>query len=204
PHTLGIVTGLQFEADIARALPGSNVACYGPGPAAAGAAASTLVAQGAAQLMSFGIAGGLDPDLLCGDLVVSPATLAAQLAVPERMVNTVEAAVLTPRAKSALYAKTGAHAVDMETSAVRAIAQRHNLPFLILRVICDEADDTIPHVALAGVDAEGRTKPLRVARGLAVRPQDLAALITLGNRRKRAVMALKAAVKEVSRTKSAL
>ena len=64
---LGSVTGLQFEADIARrAVAASNapgqdgimVLSSGPGPENAGRAVAELMTFGVSALLSFGVAGG--------------------------------------------------------------------------------------------------------------------------------------------------
>lgn len=195
---LGVVTGLQVEADIARAIPGSIVLCLGPGPGQAHQAATQLVQRGARALMSFGVAGGLDPALAPGDLVCAPASLAKLLDAKGSSLTTVEVPALTPDEKSALHTQSGASAVDMESSSVAAVAQAHGLDFLCVRAICDTAGDTIPPLALKGVDALGNTRTVRVAAGLLARPQDLAALMTLGKRQKAALAALKAAAGQIT------
>ncbi|MEX2453099.1 MAG: hypothetical protein WD470_00255, partial [Rhodospirillaceae bacterium] len=84
---LGIVTGLQEEADIVRdaleaapfaiagnpalALDSTAVSCHGPGAARAAAAAAELIAGGARALLSFGVAGGCDPALPAGTVVLA-------------------------------------------------------------------------------------------------------------------------------------
>ena len=73
---LGIVTGLRSEA---RLLRGLDVACISIGGKAEGAEAkiARLVEGGATGLVSFGIAGALDPDLRTGDLIVAEAVSSA-------------------------------------------------------------------------------------------------------------------------------
>ncbi|MEO0412727.1 MAG: hypothetical protein AAF221_12905 [Pseudomonadota bacterium] len=192
---IGIVTGLQVEADIARLVPNAQVLCLGPGPIKALQAAEALVEQGATILMSFGIAGGLDPALKAGDLVAAPADLARRVGAKAETIATVTDPAMTPRDKALLYKRSGCSAVDMETSAVRDVASAHALAFQIVRAICDTADDTIPEIALKGVSPAGETRPMRVAAGLLTRPQDVAALMTLGKRQKTALEALRLAVK---------
>lgn len=194
---IGVVTGLQVEADIARAIPDALVLCFGPGPAKAEQAAMALLRQGALSLMSFGIAGGLDPAFKAGDLVCSPATFAQALGASAGRIATVAEPALTRADKAALYQRSGACAVDMETSAVQGVAQAHGLPFLTLRAICDTAHDSIPRSALKGVSPDGAMQPMRVAGGLFARPQDLPALVKLGKRQKAALAALKFAVKHI-------
>ncbi len=70
PQPIGIVTGLQVEARIARRL-SDLVACTGSVHTNVAPAAERLLASGAKSLMSFGIAGGLAPELEPGTLIVA-------------------------------------------------------------------------------------------------------------------------------------
>lgn len=191
PRPIGIVTGLQVEADIARGIPHSIVLCLGPGPSKALQAGEMLVERGARSLMSFGVAGGLDPALQAGDVIASPAKLAEAFGAKTSAITTVADPALTPEDKAVLFEKSEASAVDMESSAVEAAAAAASVPYYFIRAICDEAGDTIPQIALKGVSPDGRTRPIRVAAGLATRPQDLAALLHLGRQQKKALAALK-------------
>jgi nucleoside phosphorylase len=147
--------------------------------------------------MSFGVAGGLDPALAPGDLVCTPESLAQRFAAKGSSITTVEAPALTPAEKSALRAQSNASAVDMESGSIEGVASAHGLAFYCVRAICDTAGDTIPPLALKGVDALGNTRAIRVAAGLVTRPQDLAALLTLGKRQKAALAALKAVAAQI-------
>ena len=69
---LAAVTGLEAEARIARRA-GLDAEAAGGGPGAATRAAEALIARGATALLSFGIAGGLDPALRTGSVVVATA-----------------------------------------------------------------------------------------------------------------------------------
>jgi len=59
--------------------------------------------------------------------------------------------------KRLLRSMTGAAAVDMESHVAGRIAAEANLPFAILRVICDPADRSLPPAALAGMRRDGTT-----------------------------------------------
>src|SRR6516225_2825676 len=72
---IGVVVGLAAEARIARRI-GWQVAIGGGTATGAEAAANALVEQGCIGLISFGLAGGLDPALRPGALVVPSAVLA--------------------------------------------------------------------------------------------------------------------------------
>jgi adenosylhomocysteine nucleosidase len=57
--------------------------------------------------------------------------------------------------KTALFAATGAVAVDMESVVVARAAQRHGLPFAILRVVADPSHRELPSAALVAMRADG-------------------------------------------------
>ena len=67
--SVGIVVGLAAEARIARRL-GWKVAIGGGAAAGAEAAARRLIDEGSDALVSFGLAGALDPALRPGALIV--------------------------------------------------------------------------------------------------------------------------------------
>ena len=71
---IGVITGLRAEA---RCLSGLDlaVACSGARPGRARAEAARLLAEGAFGLVSFGLAGGLAPELRPGDLVLAEAVV---------------------------------------------------------------------------------------------------------------------------------
>ncbi|GEO82140.1 phosphorylase family protein [Pararhodospirillum oryzae] len=74
--TLGVVCGLALEA--ALLPPGVRTLCLGPGPRAAAIAARRLLAEGCGALVSFGTAGGLDPALPPGTLLLPTAVVRAE------------------------------------------------------------------------------------------------------------------------------
>jgi adenosylhomocysteine nucleosidase len=187
--TLGIVTGLAAEARLARPL--GLVEAGGGTPEGAEAAAGRLAARGAAGLISFGLAGGLDPSLRPGAVVVPVDVLEGarryptDVALSSRLggaAGTLLAAghvVTEAAAKAALFATTGASAVDLESGAVARVAARHGLPFAVLRAVCDPAGRTLPAAALVALDEGGAIVVLRVALAVLRRPGQIPALIAL-------------------------
>ena len=67
--TVGVVTGSWVEARCLRRQD-VRVACSGGSAERARSEAARLVAEGAAALVSFGLAGGLAPELRPGDLLL--------------------------------------------------------------------------------------------------------------------------------------
>lgn len=203
---LGIVTGMAFEADILRAPQGDSgtlVACHGFGRSAARRAAAELADQGVEALLSFGIAGGLDPRLATGSVVVGTEirferrALVTDAGWTDRLHTRIGGSTLAPLAHAAqvvtttaqkreLHGLTGAVAVDMESWGIAEIAVERGLPFAALRVVADTADDALPGVALAAVTDDGHVRVMRSVLGAITHPQQIPALIWLGRRTKTA------------------
>ena len=212
---LGILTGLAKEAEIARRI-SPLVACSASDPARAAALARDLISQGATALLSFGIAGGLAPELATGDLVIGTAVatgtaaypcdpdLAARLAavLPSAVRGDVwggDVIVDTAEAKARLHRDSGAIIVDLESAAVAAAAAEAGLPFGVLRAVADPAAHGLPPAALVGLDNEGRPAIGPVLRALARSPGQLPALIRLGRQSSAAMAALLAAAGALGR-----
>ena len=185
------VTCLALEASIARG-PGVSVLCMQtPG---LGAALRTAIARGASGIISFGIAGGLAPDLVAGDWVVASGVRAGKHTIPtdrawsqslmDMLPNAVHADVvgwgaLVPSSeeKFRLYEETGAVAVDMESHIAAAIAAEHHIPFTACRVIIDAAQRALPPAATLGLHLDGTPDMTAVIRSLWQNPGQIPALI---------------------------
>jgi nucleoside phosphorylase len=95
--------------------------------------------------------------------------------------------------KAALFASSGAAAVDMESAIVARIAQRQRIPFAILRVILDPADRSLPSVALKALGPEGTIDFAGLLVGLLARPGQIFPLLRLAQDARRALLALRQA-----------
>ncbi len=190
---LGIVTGLAAEA---RLIPEqterpdgrSVVRCAGANSRRAEKAAEALVAEGATALLSFGIAGALDPGRSPGDLIVandivlpSGETLPCDPAwqgdlrrsLQGGAFSTISGTVLgsavpllTLADKARAYALSGAQAVDMESHAVAEVATRAGIPFLAIRAIADTAQDALPAFVMDAVTEDGKPDTLKAPLAL--------------------------------------
>jgi adenosylhomocysteine nucleosidase len=132
-----------------------------------------------------GLAGALDPRLEIADVVVDGVNTPHFRAPGEFMLHfgglhTATQLVASPADKAALFSRTGALAVDMETDLIRTLAQRRGIPFLALRAISDAAGETLDPAILKFIDASGRTKPWRAARHLMAHPAKTPAILRLG------------------------
>jgi len=222
---LGIVAALAAEANtlgrtaeqggVHRLADGSLVAISGIGMSAAQDAAHHLAERGAGALLSWGLAGGLDPSLVAGDLVlpcavrsppgarfaVSPewharlaAALCSGLRVSQGDLLTNLVAIDSSAVKAQTFRATNAVAVDMESFAIAEVAATRRLPFAAVRVIVDTAADTLPR-AVAAASQSGRVDIARLLWELLRAPADLGALLRLAARYRAAMRALTAAAR---------
>jgi len=170
---LGILCGIDAEADIARKIANAEVACAGARPQRARWLARELVQRGAKRLISFGIAGGLEPGLPVGSMIIGSqvtsldgSTLCDKSWTADLMHKFPEAhcgpvwgsemIVASAREKRALYEKSRCLAVDMESQCAAQIAAEANIPLAVLRVVCDSADMDVPPVVMASIAEDGR------------------------------------------------
>jgi adenosylhomocysteine nucleosidase len=220
---VGIVCALASEArhlgSISRhepieSLPDRTlVAVTGMGGRAASKGAGALIEAGATALASFGLAGGLDPALQAGAILLPAEVIGSDGQVVstaqgwrQRLASALSAhtpscggrlltsqrAIGSIADKARLFKETRAAAVDMESWAVGEVATRHQLPFVAVRVIVDSACDALPAAVTAAADQEGHLRIWRLIGALARAPGELAPLIRLAGRYRTANRALAA------------
>ncbi|MDE2305770.1 MAG: hypothetical protein KGL34_09430 [Gammaproteobacteria bacterium] len=218
-NAIGIVAALGAEARTlrgarrvrdpsARLAPGEHVLVSGIGPRAASLAARSLADAGADALVSWGTAGGLDPALRPGTLLlpceiladggdrycVDPAWRAREIerlapqpavlrfgAVADGALLSSAAAIADREAKQLAHRQSGAVAVDMESAAVAAVAADRRLPLLVVRAIVDGAGDEIPP-AIVEASRAGPIRASRLIGGLLRSPAELGAMLRLAGR----------------------
>jgi len=220
---VGVVAALEAEArtlgvavrrhdGLFCLVDGTLLAVSGIGCAHADLAAGSLVAAGASALMSFGLAGGLDPALHAGSVVLPDEVISrdgarcvAAREWREHLLREVQKAcpatggkLLTcprpidaPAEKAAAFRETGAVAVDMESLAIAQVAERHGLPFIAARVIVDTAADVVPPSVIAA-SGSGAVNVRRLIMGLAAQPRDVIGLLRLARRYRAATRSLTA------------
>jgi hopanoid-associated phosphorylase len=200
PATLLVVTGLGAEARIIAGV-GVTALCSGADAAALRQRLATEPARYRA-VVSFGLAGALDPALRPGAVVVGRAVtdaagatvgtdarltqlLAGGLAaggVPpvSAIVAGSDVALIEPAAKAALRATGGASIVDMESHIAAEFAGRHGLPFVVLRAVSDPAGRRLPALVTRALRPDGGVDLPAVIAGLARDPRQLGGLIAAG------------------------
>ena len=230
-NAVGIVCALASEArhlgptvrlaEPLGSLPdGTLVATTGMGSSAAATGARALIAAGAKALASFGLAGGLDPSLHAGAILLPKEILGVDGRIHpceagwcQRLSATITAstgrlltsakAVGSVEDKAALFRNTGAVAVDMESAAIAEVAEEHGLPFIAVRVVVDSAADVLPRAVTAAADNEGHLHIWRLIGALALAPNELAPLLQLARRYRAANRSLAAIARKGSLAPSA-
>jgi nucleoside phosphorylase len=96
----------------------------------------------------------------------------------------------SPQEKADAYARRGALAIDMESHHVARAAGEHNLPFISVRAVSDQANEVLPAIMASFVDAEGQTKMSAVLAALLRGRVRLGELLRAGGASRRAHQAL--------------
>ncbi len=189
------LVGLTFEARIA-ADPEVLVVCRGAETDVADAL-RRAVRAGCRNLISFGIAGGLHPDLRAGDCIIaSDIADTGRLhatdvnwsrnlvdAIPGARIGRIVGAnsiVADPAVKRELHLRTGAVAVDMESHIVARVAADHKLAFTAIRVVLDPAHRALPEAAILAANGDGSVNMTPILRAIFSSSSQLPALIQLG------------------------
>lgn len=180
---------------------GTLLSLAGVGPERAGEAAQDLLDRGCTALLSWGCAGGLSPqsrpgDLILADRVLAPdgitygvdrdwhgrlvASLSPYLAVSTGALAVTGTVLTTCADKQTVNAATGAVAVDMESSAVAALATRAGMPFVVIRAIADDAGSLVPPCVAGSIGRRGQVVLSRLVACLALRPWQWPELLRLG------------------------
>jgi hopanoid-associated phosphorylase len=208
---LGIVTGMVSEARIFGAAidrQGVLTISAGGDPHGTRDGIANLIARGADRLVSFGIAGALDPALKPGDLVVGSAvhtTDGARYPVDQkwlahltthltdaRVADVVGSTAIAATAaeKAMLHRDFGAACVDQESHWVAEAAHADRLPFIVVRAIADRAADDLPPAVLTGLDNKGNPRTGAVIAALLRDPMQLPGLIRVARQTNRALKSL--------------
>lgn len=211
-------TKVELAAATRRLDGACRSAALGIGPERAARAMAALLAPGPVPVVvEAGLAGGLEPALRRGDVIVCRSVVRAgsserweldralagralsalsRAGVAAREVEVVETPRIVARAgdKRALHESTRAVAVSMETAAIAGAST--GTPHLAIRVIFDTVDEDLV-LTDELIDGEGRVRAGALARTLARRPTTTVALVRSGIRARAALGALGRAVAAV-------
>lgn len=164
-------------------------------------------------LVSIGFCGALDAAIATGSIVVPNRIVTADnerfdtnadwvSAVASRMTDlplVTQSAIYcatetieTQACKQATHSQCGACAVDMESAGIAQAARRFDIPFIAIRIVLDEAADTLPEATRNAVHSDGNLNVKGLLRGLASRPADIGGLIRLAGKSGKAQKQLRA------------
>ena len=196
--TILAVTGLTKEAQI---IGGAGVVAVAGGGDAVLLKQKLDALHGDIQgVISIGLGGALAPHLKVGDVVVGERVLFEgklgdrgeshscddiwRVRLAARLANTHSGPIIgsdlilaDAEAKSALHARSGALAVDMESHVAARFAKARELPFAVLRVISDDARHVLPPAALVAMKPDGGIAIGRVLASLLRHPLQVPSLI---------------------------
>ena len=180
---------------------GCIIGLSGAGPKAAQRCCAALVETGATSLISWGCAAALAPGINPGDLVL-PTRIACtdgtqidtngewharlslilkgSLPVYSGLLAESDRIMAREDEKRAIFATTGAIALDMESAAAARAADQFNLPFLAIRSIIDPVDVSIPPSIHAAFDENGVLNVPKMFLHSLLRPVDFVGIIRLG------------------------
>jgi adenosylhomocysteine nucleosidase len=173
----------------------------GAGAENAQKAAELAVEKGATQLMSWGCAAALSPDLKMGDLVLAESlidsngqeisvnatwhqhakkVLGSEITAYRGALIASKKVVSTAQEKQAIFEKTGAIALDMESGAIAKVATHYALPFLVIRAIADPASMDLPNALENALNEKGEVAITRILKSLVLNPKEIPHLIQVG------------------------
>ena len=207
---IGFVVGLTAEARLLRNT-GFMVETGGGLPAGAALAAERLIAKNAAALISFGLAGGLNPALPPGAILIPQAVidgneifqcdseLLAMLGhANSNSITSSQNIAASAGEKRELHLRAMADAVDLESGAVARAAASKNLPFAVLRAIADPAERDLPPAALIALNSAGNIKMSAVLASVLRQPGQIPALLAIAKDAAKARAALIRRLKQIA------
>jgi len=202
-----VITGMASEARLLRGL-GLMAVSTGGNPEATQRAVEAMIGEGAERLISFGIAGALDPALKPGDLVLGAAVhlpdghrqpvdqkwlVHIAHLLPHARIAAVAGSstiVATAADKATVHRDSGAACVDQESHWVAKIADANRVPFIVMRAIADRAGDSLPQAVLVGLDEHGEPRTGAVLAALVRDPMQIGGLIRVAFQTRKALKAL--------------
>lgn len=186
------VTGLEAEARLAA---GPGICVVTGNGAKLRHKLERAIEGKASGIISFGIAGGLAPGLAPGAKLVAHSIVtedgahyfsdpawserisAALGGAPIVAMAGVDAPVSDKASKGALFADTGAFAVDTESHIAAQFAAENKLPFAAFRVVADPSERQLPHAALVAMRPDGGLALGAVARSILRDPSQVPQLL---------------------------
>ena len=150
-------------------------------------------------IVMAGLAGGLDPQLRCGDVVIDEASQSdvADSIWRRGKFHSAASIIASPKEKGELFRATGALVVDMESDAARKLATEWSVPYLGIRAVLDCADEALDPALLRLTSPSGGVRAGAVVSQLLRRPTTVATLLRMQSRSAFALKNLSAAIAQI-------
>ncbi|MGE4351939.1 MAG: hypothetical protein AB7E52_07105 [Bdellovibrionales bacterium] len=208
---IGILCGLKSEAKLADRIPSVLVGCSAADPARARVLVQQMLDEDVTRLISFGLCGGLSPDLVPGDLVLGSTVMGAAGAWEsdegwnQRFVELLPGTLSVPvwgsdhmatkaSDKALIMKRTGCLAVDMESHLIGLAAERYAIPFTVVRAVSDGYETSLPPAARVPLLNDGGVDYRGVWQSVKKNPRQIPDLIRLGRGTSQAMASLRRAV----------
>jgi adenosylhomocysteine nucleosidase len=191
----------------------------GAGDENARLAAESLVNKGANRLISWGCAAALEANLQPGNLVLATSCIDAQQVVFEldnkdwinALISTIDRQITvhvgriaesnhvveTSQNKVQFRNRTGAIALDMESTAIAKVANLNGIPFMTFRVIADSLMMDLPKAVSYALNDQGDVILSKLLYFLLLHPSELPSLVKLGTAFSAAKKTLKRVAKDI-------
>lgn len=194
---IGVLVGMQSEAKLARHLYPAAIEASGATKEGAKAALNRLIAAKVTSIVSFGFAAGLDPLIKAGTILlpnvihvggkdyVADRTLRLKLGAEKSKIKVgallhSDEIITASIEKQRLFQQTGCVALDMESGIVAQYCEKHQIPFAVLRVVCDSAARDLPPLACLALSRDGNLNTPQMVKSLISNPAQITGLIKLG------------------------
>lgn len=190
---------MKLEAALLKSFPQNWIGIGGGDESKIKSLTNFFIYYGVKGLVSFGFAGGLDPKLDRGSIIIAKSVLTPQgLEIPTSPMwsNRIAAQlhhaysignilgsphpITESQKKIELFHQTKAVAVDMESYAMAEIAQANQIPFIVIRVILDPAIKKIHSKIAALFQSDGKIKAKSIIKTILKEPQILKEFLILG------------------------
>ena len=207
-----IITPLAYEARALRATThryGWTLLTCGPGAQGIERLAMQCKAPTGHTIVLAGLAGGLDPRLAAGDLIVPEVVLSSdgerftpplQLPTAAGILSSVNEICDSLEAKASQFAESGAHAVDMESAHFATLAVERGWRWGIVRGISDPAGTTLPKSCARWVSSDGKLRPLPLLKSLLKDPKTARTLLRLNRSSSKAMASVARGLAELLAT----
>ena len=217
PRPILVVVGMKMEADLIN-IPNAVVVVSAGDVNLLLQRLKPYSAANVRAVISFGVAGGLDPSLRPGQLLLAKKVtdgewdwrtskcLRTILKAKLKTITPLEAreagidtlSAVDPASRAELRSQTGAASVDNESQIAARFAGAENLPFAVVRAVSDPASYTFPPAAMLPLLPDGTPDMTAIQASIQKDPSQIQALIDLNNDNQAALATLKQAVPVMS------